>query len=200
MASTRARWAENVPDLYNSLDQVKNYFSSAQVSNATGLSTNTIEDALSRPEITSDTNTLGPLSRPAARVGNAPLWSKAQVQEAIRRQQSGGPRFLGGGTSQLPTVDAPLAEENGYLSTAEIAEIAHMRRTTAHPWGPVHEQTVRRWAREDDTFPPAVALRARSTGHAGVPIVVYDGIQIRAWLATQKERIKLVEEKDQKVD
>lgn len=185
MASTRARWAEGVEDLYGDLDKVGDYLNSAQVSSATGLSVNTIEDALSRPPITSETNILGPLSRPAKRIGNSPLWSRQQVEEANRRRQSDAPRHLGGGDSQLPVVDADLSNENGYLSTSEIAEIALMRRTEAHEWQPVHEQTVRRWARDYDDFPPAVALRARSTGHAGVPLVVHDGTQVRAWLATR---------------
>jgi len=180
MASTRARWAEGVPDLVGDLTQVPNYMNVAQVSAATSLSPNTIEDALSRPPITNPGNALGPLSRPARRVGNTPLWSREQVDEAVRRQRATGHRHLGGGDRPLPLVDADDADRSGYVSTEEIAEMAHMR--TQGELRPVHEQTVRRWARDNGDFPPAVALRARSQGHPGVPIVVYDGEKVLEFL------------------
>jgi len=173
MASTRAHWATGVPDLVNDLDEVPNYLSVAQVSAATALSTNTIEDALSRDPITKPGNPLGPLSRPARRVGNTPLWSSEQVEEAVRLQRANGHRHLGGGDRPLPVVDAETADEKGYISTEEIAAMTHMVTRMARGMRPVHEQTVRRWVRDNGDFPPAVALRARRAGHPGVPIVVY---------------------------
>lgn len=200
MASTRALWAEDVEDLYpGRLDEVSRYLDVAQVSARTGLSTNTILDSLSRPKVTSETNVLGPLSRPAAHVGGSPLWSQEQVDESLRRQKAineqraTGQRHLGGGDEALPTMTPDEADQRGFLSTAEIAEIAHMRRGQNGAWKSVHEQTVRRWARDDGDFPKAVALRLRSSGHPGVPIVLYNGGQVRAWLATKAPKIKIVE-------
>lgn len=196
MANTRARWAESVPDLYGSLEEVDKYLNAARVSAATGLSVNTIEDALSRPPITNSTNVLGPLSRPARRIGNSPLWSQEQVDEAVERQRANGPRHLGGGDAQLPVIDSELSDQNGYLSTAEIAEITYMSRSLLRGWRPVHEQTIRRFARDYEDFPPAVALRARSEGHAGVPIVVYDGEAIREWLRSRAPKIRVQEREE----
>lgn len=178
MANTRAVWARDVPDLYGRLDEVSRYLGVADVSRATGLSVPTIEDSLSRPPVTKKNNPLSALSRPAARVGNAALWSHEQVAKACELRQSSGGRYLGGGTEPLETIDAADADARGYISTNEIAEMVRNPKTGK----PIHEQTVRRWARDNDDFPAAMALRARSQGHPGVPIVVYDAKQIRKWL------------------
>lgn len=184
MANTRAAWAKDVPDLYETgeLDQAANYLTTPEVASATGLSVKTIEDALSRPPVTKETNPLYPLSRPARRIGNAPLWSHEQVAQAVELRRADEPRYLGGGEGPLETIDAAKSDEKGYLSTTEIAAMVPNSRD---PERTVHEQTVRRWARENADFPHAVALRARSAGHPGVPIVVYNGDEIRRWLAAK---------------
>ena len=181
MANTRANWAKGVPDLYESgeLHLAADLLRVAEVASATGLSVKTIEDALSRPPVTKEANALVHLSRPHRRIGNAPLWSHEQVTRAVELRSGDEPRFLGGGDTQLETIDAESANAKGYLSTTEIAAMVPNSR---NPKRTVHEQTVRRWARENKDFPRAVALRARSGGHPGVPIVVYDGGEIRAWL------------------
>lgn len=185
MAHTRARWAEDVPDLTGNLSEVPKYMNVAEVSAATGLSPNTIEDALSRPPITKPNNPLAPLSRPARRIGNTPLWSHEQVERAKALQRiTVGHRHLGGGNTPLPLMDADVADERGYVSTEEIAAMTHMRTGHKGSLKAVHEQTVRRWARDNGDFPPAVALRARSQGHPGVPIVVYDGEEVLTFLKT----------------
>lgn len=185
MANTRAGWARDVIDLYESGDlaEAANLLNAAAVASATGLSKETIEDVLSRPPITKKSNPLYWLSRPYRRMGNAPLWSHEQVERTVAARNEGGPRFLGGGDKQLVTMDADTAAEHGYLSTTEIAAMVPNSR---NPSRTVHEQTVRRWARENDDFPRAAALRARAGGHPGVPIVVYDGGEIRAWLHSKQ--------------
>lgn len=185
MANTRAGWARDVVDLYETGDlaEAAGLLNVAAVASATGLSMKTIEDALSRPPVTKKTNPLYPLSRPYRRMGNAPLWSHEQVSQAVTLRQVDERRYLGGGDEQLPTIDAESASALGYLSTTEIAAMVPNRRNPDHT---VHEQTVRRWAREYDDFPNAVALRARVGGHPGVPIVVYDGDEIRGWLDSKQ--------------
>lgn len=184
MANTRAAWARDVLDLYESgaLGEAANLLNVAAVASATGLSTKTIEDALSRPPVTKASNPLFALSRPYRRMGNAPLWSQEQVDHAIELRRAHEPRFLGGGDEPLETINAAKSDENGYLSTTEIAAMVPNRRDESRT---VHEQTVRRWARENEDFPRAVALRAREGGHPGVPIVVYRGDEIRAWLTSK---------------
>lgn len=185
MANTRAGWARDVVDLYETGDlaEAADLLNVAAVASATGLSVKTIEDALSRPPVTKRSNPLHPLSRPYRRMGNAPLWSQEQVDRAVALRGVDEPRYLGGGDEQLPTIDAESATARGYLSTTEIAAMVPNRR---NPQRTVHEQTVRRWAREYDDFPNAVALRARVGGHPGVPIVVYDGGEIRNWLYSKQ--------------
>lgn len=186
MANTRAAWAKDVPDLYElgELHLAAGLLRVAEVASATGLSVPTINDALSRPPVTRQANALVHLSRPYRRIGNAPLWSPEQVAKAVEMRTSDEePRFLGGGTQQLETIDAETADAHGYLSTTEIAAMVPNPRNPART---MHEQTVRRWARENDDFPRAVALRARSGGHPGVPIVVYDGGEIRDWLHSRE--------------
>lgn len=181
MSGTRAVWAKEVPDLYGDLDQAQHYLTIQQVSEQTGLAVTTIFDALSRPQITKESNPLCHLSRPAARVGNRPLWSAEQVAKTRQARELAGDRFLGGGTERLDTILPEDSNKLGYLSTVEIAELVPNPRTGR----PYHEQTVRRWAREHGDFPKAVALRSRESGHPGVPLVVYDGNQVRAWLTKE---------------
>lgn len=185
MANTRAGWARDVVDLYETGDlaEAANLLNAAAVASATGLSIKTIEDALSRPPVTKKTNPLYPLSRPHRRMGNSPLWSHEQVDQAVELRQVDGPRYLGGGDEQLPTIDPGSADALGYLSTTEIAAMVPNPR---NPERTVHEQTVRRWAREYGDFPNAVALRERVGSHPGVPIVVYNGDEIRAWLYSKE--------------
>ena len=174
---TRAKWVEGVTDLYAQLDQAGNYLTVAQVAERTGLSPSTITDLLSRPQITSASNVLAPISRPAARIGNQPLYSHEQVGEVVSRQQATGHRHLGGGDSPLPSLSPSETKKRNLVSVAEIAAMAN----AANPDG-VHEQTVRRWARDSEDFPPAVALRSRAGGHPGVPNVVRERAKVAKWL------------------
>jgi hypothetical protein len=177
--NTRAQWADDVPDLYGeSLAKAGDYLTVAQVSNLTSLSPNTLRDALSRPPVTRENNPMFALSRPAARIANQPLYSHDQVEQAIAIQKSSGHRHLGGGEEALPGVTPEEAKRAGLVSIVEFKDFAG-----------VHEQTVRRWAREQASFPSPVALRSRSGGedddvkvHPGVPIVMYELDAAKEWL------------------
>lgn len=175
--NTRAKWVEGVTDLYSQLDQAGNYLTVAKVAERTGLSPSTITDLLSRPQITSTSNVLAPISRPRARIGNQPLYSENQVAEVVRRQQATGHRHLGGGSEPLPSLTTTETRKRNLVSVAEIAAMANAK----DPRG-VHEQTVRRWARDAEDFPPAVALRSREGGHPGVPNVVRERKKVATWL------------------
>jgi predicted DNA-binding transcriptional regulator AlpA len=168
---TRAAWADDVPDLYGDLKTAATYYSLMQASEETSLSPNTLADTLSRPPVTREDNPMFALSRPAARIGNSPLYSKQQVADAIRIQKTSQHRHLGGGQSPLTVVSPEESRRCEFISIREIATYAG-----------IHEQTVRRWAREQDSFPSPVALRARENLPPGVPIVVYELAEVKAWL------------------
>lgn len=175
---TRAKWAEEVENLYpDRLNEADSYFGVPRVAELTGLSPNTITDLLSRPQITSRTNVLWSISRPDARIGNQPLYSQGQVDEVVERQRETGHRHLGGGTSPLASITPTEAKKRNLVSVEEIAALANIHKSEG-----MHEQTVRRWARECSDFPPAVALESREGGHPGVPRVVRDRKKVIAWL------------------
>ena len=182
MTRTRAQWVTGIPDLINRLAEAGDYLNVSQVSTETGFAVATITDLLSRPPITSEANPQGPLSRPAARIGNQPLYSREQVDEAKRRLTAGRHSHFGGGDEPLPSIDPVDARRRNLLATDEIASLV-----TTTPGGRptpsgVREQTIRRWSRDHKDFPPRVALRAREGGHAGVPMVMYDGLKAIKWL------------------
>lgn len=178
MTRTRAQWVEGIDDLINRLGEAGDYLNVAQVSSETGFAVATILDLLSRPPITTEDNPQGPLSRPAKRIGNNPLYSRAQVDETKRRLAAGRRQHFGGGDTPLPSITPDEALQRGLLSTDEIASLAITERT---PDG-VRDQTVRRWSRDHSDFPNRVALRARQGGRPGVPMVMYDGLEAITWL------------------
>jgi hypothetical protein len=177
MTSTRAKWVEGVRDLYpNNLDEAANYLGVPAVAEKTGLSPSTITDLLSRAPITSE-SVLAPISRPAVCIGNQPLYSYEQVDEVTKRQRATGHRHLGGGDKPLSSISPAEAQRRNLVSVEEIASMANAQNVNG-----VHEQTVRRWARDASDFPPAVALRSREGGHPGVPKVVREKKKVISWL------------------
>jgi hypothetical protein len=168
--NTRAQWAEDVPDLSGDLKKAANYLNLSQVSEKTGLSPNTLKDALSRPPVTREGNPMRELSRPDARISNLPLYSKEQVRRAIALQAAAA-RVASGETVRLPLVTAEEARRAGLAGPIELADYAD-----------VHEQTIRRWARDVEDFPPIVADRERSEGHPGGGIKVREMLAFKEWL------------------
>jgi hypothetical protein len=165
---SRARWAAGALDLTGDIETAATYCTIGHVSDATGLSQETIKDSLTRREITNPTNPRGALCRPAARVGDVPLWSQGQVDEYHRRAKA-----LEGAETDLPLVSTADARERGLVSTEEIA--THFG---------LHDQTVRRWQRYDETYPDAVARRDRD-GRSGPPEHVRDLRAVLAWAETK---------------
>lgn len=181
--STRAKWVEGVRDLSGRLADAAEYLEVPKVAERTGLSPSTITDLLSRKEITAKGNVLAPISRPAARISNVPLYSEEQVAEVVERQRRTGHRHLGGGDQPLQSLSAAECGRRNLVSVREIAALA----TAQDPEG-MHEQTVRRWAREAKDFPPAVALRSRQGGHPGVPEVMRKRKLAISWLVAHGYR------------
>ncbi len=162
--NSRARWADGALDLTDDLDQAARYLTVGKVSDATGLSANTIKDSLTRRRITNPDNPRGALCRPVARIGDVPLWDQEQVDEYLRRKE-----LADAATSELPLVSTEEARERGLASTEEIAE--HFGQ---------HDQTVRRWQRYDKDYPKAKFRRSRE-GRSGPPEHVRELAAVIAW-------------------
>ncbi|HET9144050.1 hypothetical protein [Actinophytocola sp.] len=164
--NSRARWAAGALDLTGDIKAASEYLEIGRVADATGLSTNTIADSLTRREITNPANPRGALCRPVARVGDVPLWSQEQVDEYLRRQAA-----QEGNDNDLPLVTTAEATERQLVSTEEIATLFDL-----------HDQTVRRWQRYDETYPAAVARRDRN-GRSGPPEHVRELAAVLRWAA-----------------
>lgn len=166
--TSRARWAAGALDLTGDIKAASQYLEIGRVADATGLSTNTIADSLTRRPITNPANPRGALCQPVARVGDVPLWSQEQVDEFLRRQTA-----QEGSETDLPLVTSAEARERGLVSTEEIAELFDL-----------HDQTVRRWQRYDETYPGAVAKRDRG-GRSGPPEHVREMSAVLEWAGTK---------------
>jgi hypothetical protein len=168
----RAQWISEIPDLTSKLNQAGKYLTVPEVSEATGYSPDTIRDLLSREPIDRPQNPQMPLSRPAARIGTTPLYSRQQVNACLKLQVATGDLYLGGSHTPLPKLSAIEADARGYLSVTQIKDLAT-----------VHEQTVRKWINRMGDFPPAIALRERGEdAHSGVPFVVRNPRAVALWL------------------
>jgi hypothetical protein len=163
--NSRARWADGALDLTDDLEQAASYLTVGRVSDATGLSANTIRDSLTRREITTPENPRGALCRPAARIGDVPLWAQEQVDEFLRRKEAAEAIAA----TDLPLVSDEEASRRGLASTEEIATRFGQ-----------HDQTVRRWQRYDKDYPKAVARLSRD-GRSGPPEHLRELAAVDAW-------------------
>lgn len=148
-----ARWEADALDLTKDIRTAATYLAVGEVSDLTGLSTQTIEDSLTRKPITNEANPRGALCNPAARIGRIPLWSRQQVDEYLRRRRA----IEAEPTPDWPTVSKDEAEEQGLVDIV----------TAAKRFG-LHEQTLRKAQRFDATYPKTVAVRSRD-GRPGPP-------------------------------
>lgn len=166
--NSRARWAAGALDLTGDIETAATFLTIGQVSDATGLSPETIKDSLTRRRITNPGNPRGALCRPQARVGDVPLWGQGQVDEYHRRVKA-----LNALGTDLPLVSTAEARERDLASTEEIATLFDL-----------HDQTVRRWQRYDETYPAAVARRDRD-GRSGPPEHVRELAAVLKWADTK---------------
>lgn len=172
MNSIRPRWTDDVPDLYDRLADAAGFYTLAQACDYTNLSLTTVKDLLSRTKITADGNTLAPISRPAARIGESPLYSEEQLDEVRRRQETPPRKHFGGTDEPLPLITPDESNERGLVSYSEMADM----------FG-VHENTLRKWWSTNADFPSPRATRERRGGHPGTPTVVFDAKEVLQWLS-----------------
>lgn len=149
---TRAQWAQGIPDIITTPGRITEFLTSGQLSDATGLAENTLLDRLTRKPITRKDSPRGALCRPAARLGDLPLWSPEQLAEYHARIEARNKR-----EQELPVVTPAQARERHLYSTFELAEMLGL-----------HDQTLRRAQGDDEDYPDVVATRSRD-GRPGVP-------------------------------
>lgn len=154
--SSRARWTHNIPDYSNNLAEAAKMSTLGDTSAETGLSQKTLRDLLTRDPITSERNPLRVLCRPAGRIKSDPLWSRAQIKDYLHRAE----RTVEDSEDRDERPPAYLAEEAerlGLVTTSGFAEMIGK-----------HDQTLRRFARTDNTYPPVVGVLSRPN-QPGVP-------------------------------
>lgn len=173
-----AEWAREAMDFSANPSRADGLMSIGQVSDAINLSKTTIRDSLTRKEVDRADNPRAAICRPYARIGDIPMWSADQVVDYKRRDSLRKGRALG---EALPPISADEARERGLVTTKEICELL----------GGLHDQTLRRYQRDDDTYPPAVARRTRS-GQPGVPEHVRSLAEVMAWAAGKESLAHLV--------
>lgn len=132
-----------------------------------GLAETTVRDLLSRPVITAAHNMLAPISRPAARVGNEPLYSRRQLDEVVARRTATR-RFR---SIELEKLTFDDATRQHLASHVEMAELFRF-----------HENTLRKWGSAHADFPTPVAAREHPGGYPGTPTVVFDVVEVFRWL------------------
>jgi len=148
-----ARWEADALDLSDDIQTAAQYLPVGKVSDLTGLSSETIEDSLTREPITNLANPRSALCNPAARIGRLPLWHPDQVAAYKRLQAAADAEPA----PSWPTVSKDEAEAQGLVDIV----------TAAERFG-LHEQTLRKAQRFDATYPETVAVRARD-GRPGPP-------------------------------
>lgn len=163
--ATPSHWTASVPER---LDLIRaGYYTLPQAAEYIGLSEVTVRDLLSRPLITAAHNMLAPISRPAARIGGEPVYSRAQLNAVINRRAV--TRRLR--SSELDKLTFEEADQQHLKSCAEMAELFDF-----------HENTLRKWGSAHDDFPAPIASREHPGGYPGTPTVVFDAVEVLQWL------------------
>jgi hypothetical protein len=168
-----AEWAKEAKDFTDNPSRAKGLLSIGDVSDMTGLAKATIRDSLTRRQVSSPT-ARGAICRPYARIGEVPLWSPDQVTEYQRRASLANAQRAN--SDVLPLISIGEAAERGLITTKDICAMLGL-----------HDQTLRRYERDDETYPPALARQSRD-GQPGVPEHVRDRAEVLAW-ARDKESI-----------
>lgn len=188
----QAAWERHARDLSDDLSAAASLktFGLAAVSDATGLSTVTINDCMYRPVATDEDNPRTYLCRPAYRVGSVPYWGADQVEQAAR--VAAGRRERVGRGPELPLI----ADGDDAPDGADVVGVRDIALAVER-----HEQTVRKWTAgsystgaietpDDEStaepFPEPVARRMQPTElRQGNPETVYRRAEVLAWLASE---------------
>jgi hypothetical protein len=160
-----SHWTADVPERTDLIRA--GYYTLEQACEYIGLSTVTVGDLLSRPRITAAHNMLAPISRPAARIGGEPVYTRRQLDDVIARRAV--TRRLR--SSDLDKLSHEEAERQHLKSYTEMAELFGF-----------HENTLRKWGSAHDDFPAPVASREHPGGYPGTPTVVFDAVEVLRWL------------------
>lgn len=150
-----ARWAIEAIDLTATPGKSADYLTIGQLSDAIGLSEETIKDSITRAPITQTDSPRSAICLPAAHIGGkVPLWTEEQRDRflAIRQEQEEARDVI----RKLEAVTAAQARERNLYSIIEYAAMFQL-----------HDQTLRRAQSQDGNFPRAVARRRKD--NPGVP-------------------------------
>lgn len=171
---SHAQWKQEAKDLTDTPGEAGKYLTVGKISDATGLAAGTLKDSITRKAISNKKNPRSALCRPAARVGDVPLWSPQQLDRYQRlRAEREAEREDAKGARNLESVTIMEAINRKLYSLVEYAEMFK-----------VHDQTLRRAQSQDGTFPAAVACR-QNFG-PGVPEHLFPYDKMIAW-ASGKE-------------
>lgn len=172
--SSRARWTHGVPDYRNDTAKVATMLTIEALSAQTGLSVTTLEDRLTRDPITVESNPLSALCRPRGRIHTVPLWEQSQLdryRELLAKAESEERKAR---VRELPAYTAEQAELLGMVTNREFSEMIG-----------VHDQTLRRWARSDETYPQVVGTLSRPN-QPGNPEHLYYLIEYVKWAREER--------------
>lgn len=166
-ARPRAAWTHDpdVLDLTDRLEEAARYLRMPDAASATGLTVGVLKQMLLRARITAKDNPRAAMSRPAARVGTDPLYSRKQISRYQR------------------AVAAATARQPGWeVITSEDAERRGLRTADelAADFG-VHKGSLSRWANTAADFPAVVGVLP-NYGRPGNPPKLRHGAAVGQWL------------------
>jgi hypothetical protein len=169
---SRARWATGATDLTATPGEASKYLTVGQLSDAIGLAPGTIKDSITRAPITNPDNPRSAICRPAARIGDLPLWTPEQRDRFLRIRRTTDEKSA----VKLEAITADEARERDLYSLVELAEMFD-----------VHDQTLRRAQSQDKDFPRAVARRRKAI--PGVPEHLFKLDPMVKWARTKGYRV-----------
>ena len=195
-----AAWTETATDITGDRDRWDDYLNVKGLADQIGLAPATIMDTLPLRTLQSD-DPRSAIYRPAARIGQTrlaaiPMWDPAQAEAyneiADGREDISQERAAR--RARLPVYTLLQAAEHGLASTKELAQAIG-----------VAENVVRKWSRNDATFPPEVAVAERVAPHQyGPPRMLRSLVEVRAWVLAGNVRLSYEDrtrlKRDQKRD
>lgn len=179
-----AAWTEHAKDITkDGAEEWGKYLTAQQLSDGIGLAVATIMDTLARRP--KDTDPRSAIYRPAVRIGQTavaavPMWTAEQRDRYITLAHARDAantverkRKAAGGAAGLPIYNVAEAAEKGLATTEELAGLTEYA-----------ENTLRRFAREGEGFPPEVGIAERvAPQQFGPPRTLRSIAAVRKWLA-----------------
>lgn len=147
-------------------DEVGNYLTEAEAAKLTGLTGEMLVDNRRRPRITNLSNPMSAMSRPAARFGVEPMYSREQCELYVQKANAPAPKL------DVPTVSEAEAEEKGLVTLDQLAGSFGLSK-----------YTLERYVRQDGDFPPVRALLS-TDGKRGHPRKLRLLTEVDEWFTT----------------